>query len=53
MGVGDPVLLASTAQYFWAIESAQLLKAVSFEVVAKLVEFVQIACAEDLLRVSD
>ena len=53
IGVEDPVLLPWAAQYFWAIEFAQFLKAASFEVVAKLVELVQIACAEDLLRISD
>ena len=53
IGVEDSVLLPWAAQYFWAIEFAQFLKAASFEVVAKLVELVQIACAEDLLRISD
>ena len=40
-------------QYFWAIEYAQSLKDASFEVVAKLLEFVQISCAEALFRISD
>ena len=53
IGVEDSVLLPWAAHYFWAIELAQLLKAASFEVVAKLVELVQIAFAEDLLRISD
>ena len=48
IGVEDSVLLPWAAQYFWAIEFAQFLKAASFEVVAKLVELVQIACAEAL-----
>jgi hypothetical protein len=51
--VEDSVFLPSAVQYFWAIELAQFLKAASFEVVAKLVELVQIAIAEDLLRISD
>lgn len=53
IGAEDSVLLPWAAQYFWAIELAQFLKAASFEVVAKLVELVQITFAEDSLRISD
>ena len=53
MGAVAAVVSPSTAQYFWAIYWAQFLKAASFEVVAKLVEFVQMSCAEVSLRISD
>ena len=43
----------SSLQYFCAIELAQTLKVASFEVVAKLVEFVQIVSAEAWLLISD
>ena len=43
----------SSVQYFCAIELAQTLNAASFEVVAKLVEFVQMVSAEAWLLMLD
>ena len=53
VGAAASVMTLSAVQYFWAIDWAQFLKAASFEVVAKLVEFVQSSCAEVPLRISD
>ena len=50
MGAVAAVVAPSTAQYFWAIDRAQSLKAISFEIVAKSVEFMQMSWAKALLR---
>ena len=53
VGAAASVMTLSAVQYVWAIDWAQFLKAASFEVVARLVEFVQSSCAEAPLRISD